>query len=122
MSIAVVDVRDVARMHRLALETAAPGGGRYLGSAATLWMIDIARALRQHLGDAARKVPSRELPNWAVRLAALYDPGARLAVPELGKFVPVDTTRTRRELGLKFIPADEAVAAMGRSLIELKLV
>ena len=122
MSIAVVDVRDVARMHRLALETRAPGGGRYLGSAATLWMIDIARALRQHLGDAARKVPTRELPDWAVRLAALYDPGARLAVPELGKFVPVDTSRTRRELGMEFIRADEAVAAMGRSLIELKLV
>jgi dihydroflavonol-4-reductase len=122
MSIAVVDVRDVARMHRLALETRAPGGGRYLGSAATLWMIDIARALRQHLGDAARKVPTRELPDWAVRLAALYDPGARLAVPELGKFVPVDTTRTRRELGMEFIPADEAVAAMGRSLLDLKLV
>jgi dihydroflavonol-4-reductase len=122
MSIAVVDVRDVARMHRLALEARAPGGGRYLGSAATLWMIDIARALRQHLGDAARKVPTRELPNWAVRLAALYDPGARLAVPELGKFVPVDTARTRQELGMEFIPADEAVAAMGRSLIELGLV
>ena len=122
MSIAVVDVRDVARMHRLALETRAPSGGRYLGSAGTLWMIDIARALRQHLGDSARKVPTRELPDWAVRLAALYDPGARLAVPELGKLVPVDTSRTRRELGMEFIPADEAVAAMGRSLIELKLV
>ena len=122
MSIAVVDVRDVARMHRLALEADVPSGGRYLGSAATLWMIDIARALRRHLGDAARRVPTRELPNWAVRLAALYDPGARLAVPELGKFVPVDTTRTRRALGIEFIPAEEAVAAMGRSLIDLGLV
>lgn len=121
MSITVVDARDVARMHRLAFEADVPSGGRYLGSAATLWMIDIARALRQHLGAAARRVPSRELPNWAVRLAALYDPGARLAVPELGKFVPVDTTRTRRALGIEFIPAEEAVAAMGRSLIELGL-
>jgi dihydroflavonol-4-reductase len=118
MSIAVVDVRDVARMHRLALEADVAGGGRYLGSAATLWMIEIARALRTHLGEAARRVPSRELPNWAVRLAALYDPGARLALPELGKFVPVDTTRTRRALGIEFIAAEEAVAAMGRSLIE----
>lgn len=122
VSIAVVDVRDVARMHRLALEADVPGGGRYLGSAATLWMIDIARALRQHLGDAARRVPTRELPNWAVRLAALYDPGARLALPELGKWVPVDTARTRQVLGMEFIPAEEAVAAMGRSLIDLGLV
>ena len=59
---------------------------------------------------------------WHKITAKRRCPGARLAVPELVKFVPVDTTRTRRELGMEFIPADEAVTAMGRSLIELNLV
>lgn len=122
MSIAVVDVRDVARMHRLALETGAPSGGRYLGSAGTLWLLDVARILRSQLGHAARRAPARELPDWAVRLAALFDPGARLAVPELGKFVAVDTSRTRQALGIEFIAPEEAVAAMGRSLLEMQLV
>jgi dihydroflavonol-4-reductase len=122
MSIAVVDVRDVARMHRLALETSAASGGRYLGSADTLWLIDIARALREQLGEAARSVTTRQLPDWAVKLAGVFDPVARQAVPELGKFVSVDASRTRQVLGLEFIPAREAVAAMGRSLIELQLV
>lgn len=121
MSIACVDVRDVARMHRLALELSAPSGGRYLGAADSLWLIDIARALRERLGDAARRVPSRELPDWAVKLVGLFDPAARMAVPELGKHLRVDASRTRRALGIEFIPATEAVAETGRSLIEFNL-
>ena len=43
-------------------------------------------------------------------------------MPELGKHVRVDNSLTRRTLGIEFIPAAEAAAAMARSLIELKLV
>ena len=121
MSIPCVDVRDVARMHRLALEAAAPSGGRYLGVAECLWMIEIASAIRERLGPYARKVPTRVLPDWAVRLAGIFDPAARLAVPELGKVVRVDNSLTRRTLGLEFIPATEAAAAMASSLVELQL-
>jgi dihydroflavonol-4-reductase len=118
----VVDVRDVARMHRLALETAAPSGGRYLGVADSLWLLEIAMAIRERLGPAARKVPTRTLPDWAVRLAGIFDPAARLAVPELGKDMRIDNSLTRRTLGIEFISAPEAAAAMARSLVDLKLV
>jgi nucleoside-diphosphate-sugar epimerase len=121
MSIPVVDVRDVAKMHRLAIEADAPSGGRYLGVADCLWLIEISRAIRDDLGPTARRAPNRVLPDWAVRLAALFDPAARLSVPELGKQLRVDTGRTRRTLGMEFIPAPEAAAAMARSLVELKL-
>jgi dihydroflavonol-4-reductase len=121
MAIPCIDVRDVARMHRLALEADAPSGGRYLGSAECLWMIDIARAIRVGLGEAARRVPSRVLPDWAVRLAGIFDPTARLAIPELGKELRVDATLTRRTLGITFIPAADAAVAMAKSLVELKL-
>jgi len=122
MSIPCVDVRDVARMHRLALETAAPSGGRYLGVADSLWMIDIAQAIREAVGEAGRKVPTRVLPDWVVKLVSLFDPAARLAVPELGKYVRVDNSLTRRTLGMDFIPGRDAAAAMARSLLDLGLV
>ena len=121
LSFAVVDVRDVARMHRLALETASPSGGRYLAVADCVWMIDVARALRESLGQAARKAPTRVLPDWAVRLVSVFDPVARQAVPDLGKQFQVDNEPTRQALGLTFIPAGEAAAAMGRSLVDLGL-
>ncbi len=122
MSIPCVDVRDVARMHRLALEANAPSGGRYLAVADCLWMIEIARVIRDRLGPAGRKAPTRVLPDWAVKLAGIFDPAARLAIPELGKYMKVDNSLTSRTLAMKFIPAPDAVAAMARSLVELKLV
>jgi dihydroflavonol-4-reductase len=84
-------------------------------------MIEIARAIRASLGEAARKVPSRVLPDWAVKLAGLFDPTARLAIPELGRELKVDTSLTRRTLGINFIPAPEAAVAMAQSLVDLGL-
>ncbi|RPI16489.1 MAG: aldehyde reductase [Lysobacterales bacterium] len=121
VSIPCVDVRDVAKMHRLALEADVPAGGRYLGAAETLWMTDIAAALRQALGPAARKVPKGELPDWLMRIVALVDGTARQAVPDLGKWLPVDTARTRQTLGIEFIPARDAAVATARSLLDLGL-
>jgi len=122
VSFACVDVRDVARMHRLALEAQVPSGGRYLGAAQCLWMVEIAKAIRLQLGDAGRRVPSRELPDWVVKLVGLFDPKARQIVPELGREVHVDNTLTRETLQITFIPATGAAAAMAQSLIELKVV
>jgi dihydroflavonol-4-reductase len=122
MSIPCVDVRDVAKMHRLALETKAPSGGRYLAAADCLWMIEIARAIREGLGEAGRKSPTRIMPDWLVKLVGIFDPAARQAIPELGKALKVDNALTRRTLGIEFIPARESVVAMAKSLVDLKLV
>jgi hypothetical protein len=49
-------------------------------------MADIPKLLKSRLGAAAKRVPTRELPNWLVRIAALRDPAIRLILPELGKY------------------------------------
>ena len=85
-------------------------------------MVEIGRAIRSQLGDAARKVPKRNLTDWVVKLVALFDPTARQVVPELGRQVPVDDTRTREALQMTYIPATDAAVAMARSLIELNVV
>lgn len=118
----VVDVRDVAKMHRLALESAEPSGGRYLGVSETLRLVDIARRIREKLGRAARKVPSRELPDFVVRLVALFDPTGRATLPDLGFELRVDNLRTRHALKMDFIPVTESAPAMATSLIELGAV
>ena len=121
LALPCVDVRDVARMHRQVLESDAPSGGRYLCVSGSLWLVDVARAIRAELGPVARKVPSRELPDWAVRMAALFDPTVRQIVHELGRDVQVDNTLTRRVLGTSFVPATAAAATMARSLVDLGL-
>ncbi len=122
LAIPCVDVRDVARAHRLALEVDAPSGGRYLAADESLWFIEIARAIREALGPAGRKAPRFELPDWVVRLASIFDATTRQAVPDLGRAMPIDNSLTRRTLGMEFIPAREAAVAMAQSLVDLKLV
>ncbi|WP_432719645.1 aldehyde reductase [Jeongeupia wiesaeckerbachi] len=119
---AVVDVRDVAKMHRLALESAEPSGGRYVAVSEALRFLDIALPIRRELGRAARKVPSRELPDFLIRLIALFDPTARTILPDLGFKFRVDNSRTRRALKMEFIPVAESAPAMASSLIQLSLV
>ena len=45
------------------------------------------RVLKARLGDAAKKVPTRQLPNWVVRLAARFDP-AHAAAPAAARQDP----------------------------------
>lgn len=122
LTFGVVDVRDVAKMHRLALESTEPSGGRYLGVSETVRFLDIARPIRDKLGRAARKVPSRELPDFMIRLVALFDPTARTILHELGVPLRLDNSRTRRVLKMDFIPVTESAPAMAASLIQLGLV
>jgi dihydroflavonol-4-reductase len=118
----VIDVRDVARMHRLALETEEPSGGRYFGFSEVAWFIDMMRPIKAELGAAARKVPGYELPNVVMRLVALFDAAARSVVDELGYAPKLDNSRTRKALGLAFRPVTDSAPAMARSLIELGVV
>ncbi len=122
LSFGVVDVRDVAKMHRLALETAEPSGGRYLGVSEAAWFLDMMRPIKARLGRQAKKVPSFELPNFMIRLVALVDPAARGILPDLGVALHIDNRRTRQTLGMDFIGVEESAPAMAQSLVELGLV
>ena len=117
-----VDVRDVALMHRLALETNEPSGGRYIGSSESAWFVDMMRPIKAKLGTAARKVPSFQVPNFIIKVLALFDPAMRNIVPDLGRLVPMDNSRTVKALGIKFIPVSESAPAMAASLVEFGLV
>ena len=65
----VVDVRDIARLHVLAMTTLEAAGERFIGSGDFYWMSDVAKMLKQGLGDKANKVPSIPVPDFAVAAA-----------------------------------------------------
>ena len=81
----VVDVRDLADLHVRAMTSPEAAGQRFIAAGEFLWMAQIARELRTGLGTAARKVPTRRLPDFLVRLLARVDPGIRAVVPYLGR-------------------------------------
>jgi dihydroflavonol-4-reductase len=78
--------------------------------------------LKARLGETARRVPTRELPDWVVRLFALVDPSVRQVVPELGKHKNATSEKARRVLGWSPRSREDAVVATAESLIKLGLV
>ena len=123
MYFGAVDVRDVADLHLRAMTDPAARGERFLAVAGDfLSMLEIARILKAHLGAAARRVPSRQIPNWVVRLAALRDPAVRQILPELGERKNATSAKARRVLGWAPRSSEEAIVATAESMIRLGLL
>ncbi|AXK80194.1 aldehyde reductase [Pseudolabrys taiwanensis] len=119
----VVDVRDVADLHLRAMTHAAAKGERFLAIADNiLSMQDVAMVLRNRMGTNARKVPTRQLPDWLMRVVALFDPAARLILPELGKKKGATNEKARRLLQWAPRSSEEAIVATAQSLVELGLL
>ena len=123
MSFGVVDVRDVADLHLRAMTNPAAKGERFLAVAGDfLWIVEIARILKARMGGTAKRVPTRQLPNWLVRLAALRDPAVKQIVPELGKWKNATSDKARRVLGWAPRRREDAIVATAESLVRLGLV
>ena len=118
----IVDVRDVADMHVRCLTAPDMAGERFICSGPFMTMSDIAKVLREGLGKQARKVPTRRLPNWAVRIAALFDPMVRQVLGELGNRRESAPVHAREKLGWIPRPAEESILDTARSMIALGIV
>ena len=119
----VVDVRDVADLHVRAMTHPAARGERFLCTVGNFMsMLEIARVLKARMGPAAAKVPTRELPNWLVRLAALRDPALKQLVPELGKYKNGTNAKARGRLGWMPRSSEDAIVASAESLLRLGLL
>ncbi|HTC38061.1 MAG TPA: hypothetical protein VK693_03870, partial [Steroidobacteraceae bacterium] len=123
LSFGVVDVRDVADLHIRAMTHPAAKGQRFLAVAGDFMLIhDIAKVLKNRMGEAGKKVPTRQLPNWLVRLAALGDPTVKQILPELGKLKNGTNEKARRSLGWTPRSSEEAIISTAESLIDLNLL
>lgn len=117
----IVDVRDVAALHVAAMTDPSSAGKRLPISDATLPLIEIARILSRAIPEKAGRMPRLELPDWAVRLYALFDRDVRGNLGELGIYKHLDSRRAIAILGRPLIPAADAAIASARSLIAEKL-
>ncbi|MCB0868459.1 MAG: aldehyde reductase [Solirubrobacterales bacterium] len=111
-----VDVRDVSAAHIAAMEIPEAGGQRYIASGPFLWLLEVSEILRERLPDLARKAPTRTAPKFMVRIMALFDPGARALVGDIGQKSNFDTTRAREVLGIEARPVEETIVDCARSL------
>lgn len=112
----VVDVRDLADLHVQAMTSPQAAGERFLAAGDFMWMKDIAVTLRNALGTRAAKVPTRELPNFVVRLLLPFLPKLKGLAPLLGHRFPLTSEKARRTLGFAPRPGVTTVVDCAESL------
>jgi nucleoside-diphosphate-sugar epimerase len=113
----VVDVRDVADLQLRAMTAPEAGGERFIAAGPFVWMSEIAEILRARLGEAASKVPKRNLPNILVRVAGIFDSGLRAVAGQLGKRTDLSNEKARSRLGWSPRPVEETIVNTAHSLI-----
>ncbi|GAB3803765.1 aldehyde reductase [Spirosoma humi] len=118
-----VDVRDVADLHITAMTHPKAKDQRFLATSGNaLSLLDIATRLRAEFGDRAAKVPTREIPNWILRIVGLVNPEVKLILPHLGMVKEASHQKATRLLGWQPKTNQEAMIATAESLFQLGLV
>ena len=98
----VVDVRDVASAHVAAMTNPIAAGKRYCCVAGVLWWQELIEILDQHFASRGYKIHIQEPSDLVDRSMKFYD---------------ISTRRIKQELGWQPGSADDAIVAMGESLI-----
>jgi len=109
VSLIVVDVRDVAMMHVAAIDLEEAKGERFAAASDTLRLVELGKILKDW--DPSLKAPTRELPNWLVRVLGRFMADMKPIAASLGLNVAVSGNKAERVFGFKFIPAKDALIA-----------
>ncbi len=117
-----VDVRDAAALHINALEAQEFYGRRILASGEDIQLVEIARALAHDFPKYAKGLPTRQLPDFVVKLVGLFDGDAKTASKSLGHKHNVDYSSAVKLLGRDLVSNRDSARAMAKSIIEQGLV
>jgi nucleoside-diphosphate-sugar epimerase len=112
----IVDVRDLADLHIRAMIAPEAAGERFIAAGDFMWLEEIASTLRSNLGERARKVPTRRLPDPIVRFLSLFIPTLRMLTPDLGRKNRLTSDKARRVLQFSPRPAATTIVNCAESL------
>ncbi len=113
----IIDVRDLAVAHVDAMIAPAAAGQRLIVSGDFMWMKEIAATLKADLGPQGDKVPTKELPDFVVKLGSNFNSALNTLKPLLNRSHRFSSDKARRLIGLKTRPAKETVIDCARSLL-----
>jgi dihydroflavonol-4-reductase len=124
ISYGLVDVRDCANLHVLAMTHPNAKGERFICvGEGCAFLLDIARTLKKNCGPKARKVPTIVLPNLLIRGVAIFLPVARLILPDLGVEKAFSNAKAKKVLGWTWqYNNEQAVTASAESMFKFGLV
>ena len=116
--IPIVDVRDVATAHILAMNAPQAAAERFLlSNGPALPMMEIGATIKAALGEAANLVPSRSVPDLILRVAALFNRGLRPFVPDLGYAKKTSNQKAMQVLSWTPRNPHEAIVAAAKCMV-----
>ena len=124
ITLGIIDVRDVADLHIRAMIHPEAAGQRFLALAGgILTLPEMAQLLKDNLDDkAVSRISTQKMPDWIVRIAALFNPIAKNLVPMLGRYRNASNEKARNILGWQPRSNKEAILATAESLLKFGAV
>lgn len=114
ISMGMVDVRDVARLHVAAINANSASGKRFIAASADPVAMGYLASVLRDAGYS--KVPSRKAPNIAIKVMSLFDREARGMLPLLGKKICYDNHDSYDVLAWQPTPLETTFTEMAASL------
>ncbi len=120
----VVDVRDVADLHIRAMENPNANGERFIASAnGQISLKEMAELIRNTRPEVAKKVPERNLPDWALKIASVVNEQANESLFMSKMNRNVSNNKAKSILDWKPIaPQEETILASIDSMIKYNLI
>ena len=122
ISFGMVDVRDVADLHVLAMTSDKAPGNRFIASANTLSMPEWTRILREAIPEYKKRLPKRTAPDLLIKFLGIFSKTAGFIAEQLGRTKQLDNSKAKNLLGWDPRSGEEALIASAKSLIELNQV
>jgi dihydroflavonol-4-reductase len=115
----IVDVRDVADMHVAALEHPESIGQRYLATAEYVPFPKVAQIVQELYPN--RRIIDRTVPDWIIRLVAMFGGPARQIINDIGNEKVFDGSKGEKMMGHPYIAARQSISDTAESAIKLGL-
>jgi dihydroflavonol-4-reductase len=116
----MVDVRSIASLLILAMETPEAKNQRYIGSSGYLTLSNMSRILK--MAYPKMKIPSRKLPNFMVHVLSLFDATLKPILLDLGTERKMNNSKAINDLGWKLIKPEETVLSCAASILQLGII
>ena len=117
-SIAVVDVRDVARAHLEAILRDGANGKRFILCADNPFMFDLVKVMKEKFGNEYPVKEAKEMPIIIPFFMRIWDKEMAGYYERWGKNTVFDGSRASNILGIDYIGYDKMMQDMGSALIE----
>lgn len=123
VSFGIVDVRDVADIHIKAMTNPDAKGQRFLAASdSSTSLPEIAKILHSQPNKFSKKVAAKVLPDWLVKILAIFKPELKQVASQLGKVKVLSNEKAKKVLNWQPRSKESIITETANSLIKFGIV